>query len=575
MSEDNNNQPSLKPNENELNDINTEKTNKLKHNTIINRNRGHSDFGHQLTYNKKLENELDTLPNDINKFFRQSLDKYNFQLEVYVPHSMVISKKEYYNKNYMLNHLVRTEDIIKGRKNQIAHISKETKKFSHQYEFVQNKNMNHQLDYLSKIEKMYKNKGYNITGINYKKDDNIFTPSFLLDTKYGNNSHADIVKYGQNNYKKDYKKDKWLLNKFDEFIQKKNKGNKGRGKDINDNQMKNNEDNILEEDNEKIKLLAQLKRELDEQIKIQNMTKEEYLEHTKKMKEEIQSIKDTINNSNDLNEYFNKNKNDNNRNNKLSKSIDIKKNESYKKENSNNDNDKSDSNSKKIKQKIFDFNSNIFLSSKGIKEYSKDKSDILPEINNLKKNNTIKINNNNNKMTLEKRIGLKKNNIESKNNKIPKLFIKESLNNNINTVYLSERKLKEMQKEKHLTQLYDTLNNRASNSIFPYKQINHYFNKYSKRRIPVANTDRGSNIHGLVEDVQNIINENNFAGFAKLNYNAKKDIQIKNKKEDSQNNNNKELDDDYIIDLDNKILGMHYDFTDNLLSNKKDQFYTE
>jgi len=129
-------------------------------------------------------------------------------LEVYVPHSMVISKKEDYDKNYMLNNLVRPEDIIKDKRNQIVHITKEIKKFSHQYEFAKNENMSHQLGYLNRIEQLYKNKGYNITGINYKKEDNIFIPSFLLNTKYGINSQIDVVKYGNNNNKKEYKIDK-------------------------------------------------------------------------------------------------------------------------------------------------------------------------------------------------------------------------------------------------------------------------------------------------------------------------------------------------------------------------------
>ena len=63
-----------------------------------------------------------------------------------------------------------------------------------------------------------------------------------------------------------------------------------------------------------------------------------------------------------------------------------------------------------------------------------------------------------------------------------------------------------------------------------------------------------------------------------MNYNARKDIKNKNNKIENKNGeyqNNKILDDDYIINLDNKIKGMHYDFTDNLLSNKKDQFHIE
>ena len=548
---------SLELNDKDLDYINKENNNdiinKYKLKNILNRNRGHSEFGRQLTYNKKLENELDSLPNAVNKFFRQSLDKYKFKLEVYVPHSMVISKKEYYLENYMLNNLVKTEDIIKGKKNQIAHISKETKKFSHQYEFVRKENIPHQLDYLSKIEKMYKNKGYNTTGINYKKDDNIFNPSFLLDTKYGINSNSDVVKYGQNNYKKEYKIDKMLLNKFDEYIQKKNKGVQRKES----NKMKQGQ-NILEDDDDKQQFLAQVKKELEEQIKIQNMTQKEYFNHSKKLKKEIQSLKNTINNLEELNDYFTKKNSTSKSNlNKITEQT-----------------NKSDiiEEDKKENKKIVDFNSNIFLSSKGMKDYSKEKKQILPNIRNSSKIKLI----NKSVITPRDKFMFKRQKIELKKTIVPKLLLSEIKNiNNIQPLYLSERKRKEIKKEKKLIELYGKLNNRKSNTLFPYNQVNQYFTKYSPRRIPLSNSDRGSNIHGLVEEVQNIINENNFAGFAKLNDIAKRDIGITMKNKNDESLNKKNVDDDFIINLDNKILGMHYDCTDKLLSNKKEEFNIE
>ncbi len=114
---------------------------------IIKRNNNiHTDFGHHLSYNKKISSELDSLPSNINQLFRKSLDKYKFQLEVYVPHSMRISKKEYYNKDYMLNNLVRTNFKILGEKKKISKISKETKKFSTQYKLVKDENFDKQND---------------------------------------------------------------------------------------------------------------------------------------------------------------------------------------------------------------------------------------------------------------------------------------------------------------------------------------------------------------------------------------------------------------------------------------------
>ena len=558
----------LNENENDLNNTNNKKDeNKYRTKTIINRNRLHSDFGHNLSYNKKLENELDTLPNETSKFFRKSLNKYKFQLEVYVPNSMVISKKEYYDKNYMLNNLVRIEDIIKSKKTQVSHISKETKKFSRQYELVKNENMNHQIDYLSKIENIYKSKGFNITGVNYKKDDNIFNPSFLLDTRYGNNTQTDAVKYGQNNYKKEYKVDKWLLNKFEEFIHNRNKGNKRN----NTNESKRNVRNeyIIDDADEKQKVFDQVKKEIKEQIKIQNMSRNEYLTHSNQIKKEIEYIKNTINSLGELNESPKKNKdnynNYNNYNKNISKSIekDISKNSKEIKitDDSNNNSNKS----QKKKKKIIDFNSNIFLSSKGTqKNNSKEKSQYLPEISKSQSNNIkYKIINKTQKKRLTKKY------IKLNNNKIPKLLLKDlsQKDNKKEPIYLSERQKREMQKEAQLTQLYEQLSNKTNTFNFPYNQVNQYFTKYTPKKLPTVNTDRGSNFHGLVEDAQKIINENNIAGFVKLNNNAKRDI----------NNNkfiekgNKKLDDDYIINLDNKILGIHYDLTDKILSNKKEK----
>ena len=375
----------------------TEKKNNYKQKKIVIKNRGHSEFGRQLTYNKKLEKELDSLPDNVSKFFRKSLDEYKFNLEVYVPHSMVISKKEYFDKNYMLNNLVRIEDIIKTKKKQISHISKETKTFSHQYEIVREENLPHRLEYLSKIENMYKNKGYKTSSISYKKDENIFNPSFLLDSKYGNNSKTDAVKYGQNNYKKEYKLDKGLLRKFDDFINKKSQS------------QKKNEP-TFEDDEEKPNFITQIKKNLNEQIKIQNMTQKEYFSYSNKIKKEIESINNAINNLDDLNANYKKKI--------ISHKIISNKSLSDTKNKKDTKNNEFNINSQKRKKKLIDFNSNIFLSSKGMKDYSKDKIKNLTEIKDYTNNKKGIINN---KAIIQKK------KIEIKNIIIPKLRIKKFL----------------------------------------------------------------------------------------------------------------------------------------------------
>ena len=121
----------------------------------------------------------------------------------------------------MLNNLVRTQFKIEGEKNKISKIAKETKKFSNQYKLVKSDNQNKQKEYLLNLEKEYKNK--KMKEITYKKDENIFTPSFLLDTNYGNNLESDMYKYGQNNdfYLDESKRDEYLLQKFYDVINRK------------------------------------------------------------------------------------------------------------------------------------------------------------------------------------------------------------------------------------------------------------------------------------------------------------------------------------------------------------------
>ena len=102
----------------------------------------------------------------------------------------------------------------------------------------------------------------------------------------------------------------------------------------------------------------------------------------------------------------------------------------------------------------------------------KYKNQFLPDLINSQRDNkdinNKDINNNEN-------ISQKKSDNKEKNIVIPKILIKESLNGNKNrkkekeSIYLSDRKMKEIQKEKQLTQLYVKLFNRKSNSIFPYK----------------------------------------------------------------------------------------------------------
>jgi hypothetical protein len=446
-------------------------------------------------------------------------------MEVYVPQSMRISKKEYYDKNYMLNNLVRTQFKIEGEKNKISKIAKETKKFSNQYKLVKSDNQNKQKEYLLNLEKEYKNK--KMKEITYKKDENIFTPSFLLDTNYGNNLESDMYKYGQNNdfYLDESKRDEYLLQKFYDVINRKD-------------QKEENNQLMIENKNEEEDKIKQIKNELKEQLKIQNMTRKEYFNYSNKLKKEINKIKGMImiengnktnfkikNNSTDFNEFDKKTKNEKNI---LAYT--------YRSTGEKNKVNNKPNNLKKEKNKIV--LSEINLSNKENEGRKK------PKKNN--KNNIIE-----NKT--------KSNLID----KIPKLILKK--------VNQKKGEIKET-KEFRLNQLYNTLSTRlnSKNSEMPYKQMNQYFMKYSPKKLPKVNVEKGSNIHGLVESAQNIINDNNIIGFSKLNESLKKDIFDNNKI--NENFKNKGVETENIINLDKKILGLHYEFADSLLSNKRDKY---
>ena len=490
---------------------------------IIKRRNIHNDFGSNLSYKKKLSCELDSLPTNVNKIFRQSLDKYKFQMEVYVPHSMRISKKEYYNKNYMLNNLVKTQFKIEGEKNKIRKIAKETKKFSNQYKLVKNDNTNRQKEYLLNLENEYKKR--KLKEINYKTDENIFTPSFLLDVNYGNNLDLDAYKYGQNNefYLEESKKDKNLLQKFYDAIYRKDKKDKNQKieLDINNEQ----EDEIIK-----------IKNELTEQIKIQNMTKKEYLKYSSQLKKEIKKIKNML----DDDDFI----------------IDNDKNEIK------NEKDLLEDNETKYNCKSLEKN-NLNNTSKGLR---KEKSlKIINETNQVKeseKRAEKRIDNKNN-IYENKKMGMTGfNNLKSK---IPKLVF------NKNDFRINEKKENKIDtKENKLTQLYNALSSR-NNTEVPYKLMNQYFMKYSPKKLPKINVEKGSNIHGLVESAQNIINDNNIASFSKLNENLKKDI-FRNNGKNRRNNDNKTVDTENIINIDTKILRLHYELADSLLSNKRDKF---
>ena len=263
-----------------------------------------------LASQKKIANEISSMTKEFRNDFRKALTKYSFDTEVFIPKTISINKNEYKNKNYLLNNLVSFENKAQERKKLVEPLKKETSRFSKQYKLILEENEEHQKEYLRDLEKYYKDIGYNLNSIEYKKTDNIFSPSTILDHNFGINIQDDVCRYSSVDLKKDYNKDQKLMKKWQKGI-KDTKENKSRAKRMQEeNEMrgiKNEEIKEIEREKEMKKdifqkQLEKIKKGLIEENKIMSMSREEYFFYSHK-------IKNDINNTKKLLEEFNENKN--------------------------------------------------------------------------------------------------------------------------------------------------------------------------------------------------------------------------------------------------------------------------
>ena len=142
----------------------------------------------------------------------------------------------------------------------------------------------------------------------------------------------------------------------------------------------------------------------------------------------------------------------------------------------------------------------------------------------------------------------------------------------------SEIQTKQKQKIKELDHLYNMVYNNKTNFFekYPYKSVLGYFKKYTNKRIPAVNFKKGSNIHGLFEDLQQAVSKNNFYKIAESSNNIKRElIDDNNNRITSYKNKylNKRFDVDKIQEMDNKIPDLHYFLAENLLVNRTKKSY--
>ena len=172
-----------------------------------------------LTYYQKLKNEMESIPKEHKKFFRNALNRHTFDMEVYIPNLSEKNRKPHPNKNYLINKLIKYEKFVNSNRDSLEKNTKELTKFNKDYNYIKDNNAK-QKDYITNLLKIYKGKGYEVNYLDYIKNDNIFNSSILLDHLLGDNPTKDILTYGKDdNNLKNFIDDNQLLIKFNDIIQ--------------------------------------------------------------------------------------------------------------------------------------------------------------------------------------------------------------------------------------------------------------------------------------------------------------------------------------------------------------------
>ena len=546
---------------------------------------------------KKIKNEIESMPHENRNTFREALNKHSFGIEVFIPNTLRVSKKEYKKKNYLLNTLISFEGKLREQKELINPLKKETNRFSKQYKLIHKENTGHQRDYIKNLQDYYENIGYNRSGIEYKGSDNIFSPSSILDQDFGSNIQEDAFKYGNTEYKNDFHKDQNLIKKWKKGV-KDTKDNKNRAKkkDLKEEEAanykydyENAEENIeehlieieLEKEKERQreeiqKELEEIKKNLMEESRIKNMSRKEYYNYSLDLKNDIKKAKESL-------EEFNNNNSDYlNLGNKLKinnlKSIftpnsyratravtkkktsifgDIKVRTDKKKKSIHDyifGNEGKTRNSDNLGNNLYSKKQAPMTLTENLRRYDKYKTSILIQ----RKESFPKINKTN-----------------SINNEIDIFELDDELKEKIGKMK-NEKMIRKIKQNNALDNLYKSVYNNKKYFFerYPSKSVETYFKTYTNRRIPILNIKKGSNVHGILDDLQHIVQKNDIYKIVESNSDVKKEINHKNEFSNRKLLNVKKFDVEKIQELDVKIPDMHYQFAEELLSNKpSENFY--
>ena len=167
-----------------------------------------------ISSRNKIEKILNILPTKTQFSFRQALSPYKFKDEIFIPNSLEI-KKEFSNKNYFYNNLVKFNQNLYYHKKKLKNLNDDTNKFSKQYKLIRAENENNNNNYLYNVTELYKINGYDMKNLNYTKKDNLFDQSIL--TENDKNIENTLKKENYFDIKKEtnylYKTEKIIINK--------------------------------------------------------------------------------------------------------------------------------------------------------------------------------------------------------------------------------------------------------------------------------------------------------------------------------------------------------------------------
>ena len=246
------------------------------------------------TLELQIERTMKNKPKNIKKKFKLALTPHKFESEIYIPKRIQLNKTQYPGRNYLINKVISFDSLYKPQKEMRLKIKKETDVFSQQYKPINDKKFLNKDNYLKKIEDKYKYKGYNMEDLQYRKKDNIFSPSILF-----KDSDHDLRMTCQIEPSYNIIKDNNFLAKVEESITNIKK-NKSKNKDEEEKKRyRPKRNSVLTDDY--INAIINVKEKIKEELKLQNMSLRQIRLMNKSLQNEIRQTNFSLNEANEEN----------------------------------------------------------------------------------------------------------------------------------------------------------------------------------------------------------------------------------------------------------------------------------